>query len=173
MLFRLHLPMAPDRSLTTELNRAETQEWTGSHLLGAWCNGPGSAAGGLTFVTFLPAAICTPGFLSAVAQSTSMRVGWARVYLAGREGDACSRRVVGWSIDAAPTAALVTNALGMAIDARRPTGSTVIQSDQGTQYGSWAFTHRAQEAGLLPSMGAVGTCFDSLSIMAGSPAGSG
>jgi transposase InsO family protein len=31
--------------------------------------------------------------------------------------DACSRRVVGWSIDAAPTAGLVTNALGMAIDA--------------------------------------------------------
>jgi putative transposase len=28
--------------------------------------------------------------------------------------DACSRRVVGWSIDAAPTAALVTNALSMA-----------------------------------------------------------
>jgi transposase InsO family protein len=27
--------------------------------------------------------------------------------------DACSRRVVGWSIDASPTAALVTNALGM------------------------------------------------------------
>ena len=74
--------------------------------------------------------------------------------------DACSRRVVGWSIDAAPTAALVTNALGMAIDARHPAGSTVIHSDQGTQYGSWAFTRRAQEAGLLPSMGAVGTCYD-------------
>jgi transposase InsO family protein len=74
--------------------------------------------------------------------------------------DACSRRVVGWSIDAAPTAALVTNALSMAIETRRPTGPTVIHSDQGTQYGSWAFTRRAQEAGLLPSMGAVGTCFD-------------
>jgi transposase InsO family protein len=74
--------------------------------------------------------------------------------------DVSSRRVVGWSIDSAPTAALVTNALGMAIDARRPAGSTVIHSDQGTQYGSWAFTRRAQEAGLLPSMGAVGTCFD-------------
>jgi putative transposase len=74
--------------------------------------------------------------------------------------DACSRRVVGWSIDAAPTAALVTNALSMAIEMRRPTGPTVIHSDQGTQYGSWAFTRRAQEAGLLPSMGAVGTCFD-------------
>src|SRR5262249_54578340 len=74
--------------------------------------------------------------------------------------DACSRRVVGWSIDAGITAALVTNALSMAIETRRPTGPTVIHSDQGTQYGSWAFTRRAQEAGLLPSMGAVGTCFD-------------
>jgi putative transposase len=34
--------------------------------------------------------------------------------------DTCSRRVVGWSIDSSPTAALVTNALGMAIDSRRP-----------------------------------------------------
>ena len=34
--------------------------------------------------------------------------------------DTYSRRVVGWSIDASPTAALVTNALGMAIDARTP-----------------------------------------------------
>jgi transposase InsO family protein len=74
--------------------------------------------------------------------------------------DVFARRVVGWSIDAAPTAALATNALGMAIEQRRPTGSTVIHSDQGTQYGAWAFTRRAQEAGLLPSMGAVGTCFD-------------
>ena len=74
--------------------------------------------------------------------------------------DACSRRVVGWSIDTAPTAALVMNALGMAIDARRPAGSTVIHSDQGSQDGSWTFTQRARDAGLLPSMGAVGTCFD-------------
>ena len=74
--------------------------------------------------------------------------------------DACSRRVVGWSIDASPTAGLVTNALGMAIDARRPADSTVIHSDQGTQYGSWAFTRRALDAGLRPSMGAVGTCYD-------------
>jgi len=55
----------------------------------------------------------------------------------------------------------VTNALGMAIDTRRPAGPTVIHSDQGTQYGSWAFTRRAQDSGLLPSMGAVGTCYDS------------
>ena len=37
--------------------------------------------------------------------------------------DVWSRRVVGWSIDASPTAALVTNALGMAIEGRRPAGT--------------------------------------------------
>jgi transposase InsO family protein len=46
--------------------------------------------------------------------------------------DACSRRVVGWVIDAAPPAALVTNALSMAIEMWCPAGSTVIQSDQGS-----------------------------------------
>jgi len=45
--------------------------------------------------------------------------------------DVFSRRVVGWSIDASPTAALVTNALGMAIEQRGPDG-TVIHSDQGS-----------------------------------------
>ena len=49
--------------------------------------------------------------------------------------DVFSRRVVGWSIDASPTAALVTNALGMAIEQRGPDG-TVIHSDQGTQFTS-------------------------------------
>lgn len=34
--------------------------------------------------------------------------------------DVYSRRVVGWSIDSSPTGALVTNALGMAIDTRTP-----------------------------------------------------
>ncbi len=79
--------------------------------------------------------------------------------------DAFSRRVVGWSIDAHPTAALVTNALGMAIEQRRPAdGATVIHSDQGTQFTSWAFTQRAIDSGLLPSMGSVGDCYDNAMI---------
>ena len=73
--------------------------------------------------------------------------------------DTFSRRVVGWSIDSSPTAALVTNALGMAIDARAPPG-TIIHSDQGTQFTSWAFTRRALDSGLVPSMGSVGDCYD-------------
>lgn len=74
--------------------------------------------------------------------------------------DVYSRRVVGWSIDSSPTAALVTNALGMAIDTRSPTAGTIIHSDQGAQYGSWAFTKRAKDSGLVSSMGSVGDCYD-------------
>jgi putative transposase len=81
--------------------------------------------------------------------------------------DTYSRRVVGWAIDASPTAALVTNALGMAIDARlgkTTTAGTVIHSDQGVQFGSWAFTDRAKDSGLVPSMGSVGDCYDNSMI---------
>jgi len=78
--------------------------------------------------------------------------------------DVFSRRVVGWSIDSAPNAALVTNALGMAIDQREPTADTVIHSDQGTQFTSWAFTRRALDSGLVPSMGSVGDCYDNAVI---------
>jgi transposase InsO family protein len=78
--------------------------------------------------------------------------------------DAWSRRVIGWSIDSTPSTALVTNALGMAIDQRRPPANTIIHSDQGTQFTSWAFTRRAVDSGLLPSMGSVGDCFDNAVI---------
>jgi putative transposase len=74
--------------------------------------------------------------------------------------DAFSRRVVGWSIDASPTAALVTNALGMAIQTRTPPAGAIIHSDQGVQFASWAFTQRAKASGLVPSMGSVGDCYD-------------
>ncbi len=78
--------------------------------------------------------------------------------------DVCSRRVVGWSIDSSPTAALVTNALGMAIDTRRPPAGTIIHSDHGVQFGSWAFTTRAKQSGLVPSMGSIGDCYDNAVI---------
>ena len=52
--------------------------------------------------------------------------------------DTYSRRVVGWSIDSSPTGALVTNALGMAIDTRlgkHAEPGTIIHSDHGVQGG--------------------------------------
>ena len=73
--------------------------------------------------------------------------------------DAFSRKIVGWSIDSTQTAALVTNALGMAIAGRDP-DRTVIHSDRGTQFTSWVFTQRVKEAKLMPSVGRTGTALD-------------
>jgi len=80
--------------------------------------------------------------------------------------DVHSRRVVGWSIDATQTAALATNALSMAIANRspRPDSGTVIDFDHGVQFTSWAFTRRAQDSGLVPSMGSIGDCYDNAVI---------
>ena len=79
--------------------------------------------------------------------------------------DVFSRRVVGWSIDSHQATPLVTNALGMAITNRNPgPEQTVIHSDHGSQYTSWAFTQRARESGLLPSMGTIGDAYDNAVI---------
>lgn len=75
--------------------------------------------------------------------------------------DAYSRRIVGWSIDDNMRTALVVDALGMAITRRRPeNGSTILHSDHGSQYTSWAFGQRLLAAGLLGSMGTIGDCYD-------------
>lgn len=75
--------------------------------------------------------------------------------------DAYSRRIVGWSIDERQASDLVVDALAMAVTRRHPDeNSTIIHSDHGTQYTSWAFGRRLRAAGLLGSMGTVGDCFD-------------
>jgi putative transposase len=76
--------------------------------------------------------------------------------------DAHSRRIIGWSIDDNMRTALVTDALGMAITRRRPSpgNSTIMHSDHGSQFTSWAFGQRLQAAGLLGSMGSIGDCYD-------------
>ena len=78
--------------------------------------------------------------------------------------DTFSRRVVGWSIDSSQTAALVTNALSMAIANRDPGLGGIIHSDHGVQFTSWAFTDRAKRSGLVPSMGSIGDCYDNAMI---------
>lgn len=77
--------------------------------------------------------------------------------------DACSRKVVGWAIDSRATSTLVINALDMAISARKPQG-TVVHSDHGTQFTSWAFSQRILVAGLAPSMGTIGDGYDNAMI---------
>jgi transposase InsO family protein len=80
--------------------------------------------------------------------------------------DAFSRMVVGWSIDSSQTALLVTNALGMAIRRRSPAGEAIIHSDRGVQFASWVFSQKVRDAGLAPSMGAVGAPFDNAMVEA-------
>jgi transposase InsO family protein len=83
-----------------------------------------------------------------------------KVYLAAVL-DVYGRRVVGWSIADHLRAELVVDALEMARWRRRPTsGQTVLHSDRGAQYTSWAFGHRLRDAGLLGSMGRVGSAYD-------------
>jgi putative transposase len=50
-------------------------------------------------------------------------------------------------------------ALDMALGRRRPAGA-IHHSDQGGQYASLAFGKRCEQAGVRPSMGTVGDCFD-------------
>ncbi|TMQ95313.1 DDE-type integrase/transposase/recombinase [Actinomadura soli] len=63
--------------------------------------------------------------------------------------DAYSRRIIGWSIDARQDTDLVINALAMAVTRRTPPPrSTILHSDHGTQYTSWAFGKRLRDAGM-------------------------
>jgi putative transposase len=75
--------------------------------------------------------------------------------------DAYARLIVGWSIADHMRTELVVDALGMATLRRHPKNdSTILHSDHGTQYTSWAFGQRLRAAGLLPSMGTIGDCYD-------------
>ena len=73
--------------------------------------------------------------------------------------DACSRRVVGWAMALHARSSLVLEALEMALEQRRPQ-DVIHHSDQGCQYTSVAFGRRCRAAGVRPSMGSVGDCYD-------------
>ena len=74
--------------------------------------------------------------------------------------DLYSRKVVGWAIDRRCESALVLDAINKAGESRKTSPSTVIHSDHGTQFTSWAFTENVRRLGLLSSMGTVGDCYD-------------
>lgn len=73
--------------------------------------------------------------------------------------DAWSRKVVGWAMATHLKTELVLEALNMAVWQRQPEG-VIHHSDQGCQYTSIAFGRRCREAGVRPSMGSVGDCYD-------------
>jgi putative transposase len=74
--------------------------------------------------------------------------------------DAFSRRVIGWAMADRLRTELVLSALEMAVTTRRPLSGVIHHSDHGCQYTSIAFGTRCTEAGITPSMGSVGDCYD-------------
>jgi putative transposase len=89
-------------------------------------------------------------------------------YIPSREGflylafilDACSRKVVGWSMASHLRAELVTDALEMALCRRSSPSGVIHHSDRGSQYTALSFGERLEEAGVFPSMGRVGSALD-------------
>ncbi len=77
--------------------------------------------------------------------------------------DACSRRIVGYSIDARMTSDLAVNALRNALDLRGR-AEVIVHSDRSSQFRSHAYLHVLRAAGLRGSMGRVGTCADNAAM---------
>ena len=66
---------------------------------------------------------------------------------------------MGWAMETHLRTALVLAALEMAVRQRQPR-DVIHHSDQGCQYTALAFGQRCRAAGVRPSMGSVGDCYD-------------
>ncbi len=107
---------------------------------------------------FAPAAVGGPNRLwLADISSIPTREGWR--YLASIL-DGFSRRVVGWAMADHLQTELVLAALRLALQRRRPAAGLIHHSDRGCQYTSLAFGQHLRAAGLVPSTGSVGDCYD-------------
>jgi putative transposase len=79
--------------------------------------------------------------------------------------DAYARRILGWRVAATMATTLVLDAIEQAIWTRQQDGvldlkGVVHHTDRGSQYTSIRFTERLAEAGIQPSVGAVGSSYD-------------
>jgi transposase InsO family protein len=78
--------------------------------------------------------------------------------------DVFSNRIVGYAIADRMTAALATSALRSAVARRRPTGTVIIHSDRGGQFGSRAFRAVLTANKLTGSMGRVSSAGDNAAM---------
>ena len=85
------------------------------------------------------------------------REGW--LYLAVLL-DLYSRKVVGWAMSARINAALVLQALQMALSARRPAPGLIHHTDHGAIYTADAYRAQLAAHGMSASMGRRGDCYD-------------
>jgi transposase InsO family protein len=78
--------------------------------------------------------------------------------------DLYHRRIVGWSMQPTLEQPLVSQALTMALAARRPGPGLLHHSDRGSQYASDAYQALLERAGIVPSMSRKGNCWDNAAL---------
>jgi putative transposase len=79
--------------------------------------------------------------------------------------DAYARRILGWRVASTMVTSMVLDAIEQAIWTRQQEGvldlkDVVHHTDRGSQYTSIRFSERLAEAGIQPSVGAVGSSYD-------------
>jgi putative transposase len=79
--------------------------------------------------------------------------------------DAYARRIIGWRVAATMATSMVLDSIEHAIWTRQQEGTidlkdVVHHTDRGSQYTSIRFAERLAEAGIQPSVGAVGSSYD-------------
>jgi transposase InsO family protein len=74
--------------------------------------------------------------------------------------DLCARAVVGWSMADHMRAALVNQALAMAIGQRQPAAGLILHTDRGSQYGADSSRQLLTQYGIEPSMSRTGNWWD-------------
>ena len=98
---------------------------------------------------------------------TEHATGEGKLYLCAIK-DACSGRIVGYSIDQRMTSTLAVTALNSAVARRGADGidpaGCIVHSDRGAQFRSRRFVHRLGHHQLVGSMGRVGACGDNAAM---------
>ncbi len=74
--------------------------------------------------------------------------------------DLFSRRIIGWAMDQRMEAALVNNAMTMALLKRKPAPGLIWHSDRGSQYASISHRELLNARGIKQSMSRKGNCWD-------------
>lgn len=115
-----------------------------------------------------------PNRLAQAPKATAANQLWAAdiTYIETKEGwlylaailDLYSRKIVGWAMSERIDAALVLNALAMAVLHRRPPAHLLFHTDRGVQYASGDYRQALNRAGLIASMSRKGNCYDNAAM---------
>jgi putative transposase len=98
-----------------------------------------------------------------LADITEHPTGEGKVYLCAIK-DACSNRIVGYSIDSRMKARLAVNALNNAVARRGNVAGCILHTDRGSQFGSQAFQRALDRHAMVGSMGRTGAAGDNAAM---------